>query len=438
MSPYPGPAFTSAQPTQSTSNLDGVGVGAGTNTSNGGGGPSPQEMCATGAGSDEMCVLLAHNLVQFAKTDQFPTVSVTKADMSEGLAHSIETAIVIKSIPFACPKEHLLAVMVRFAQSTLCILSESCRLIRVLYPRVTAHFAQASLSLPAPFAFNYHFAPEDPTSFRGLAFANYRHPSEAAMVRAAMDGLEIMGRKLRAEFKKQLRPGEKEMIERTKAIKRMRSAQMLAATGSGSGGERGGGSGSQSWQRTDSLPDEFSRHGNATPFGGQPHDYAHIPPVPPIPPSFNQQQQQQQFDPGLLPASFSYAPPVSYSFHPSTELVNGAMNFQPPPNPPLSSSSGLVNHHDHSHRPRQETESSGGATGPDGNGSSSVVSVSDVGTSVSQRAARVSAGEEEEEGEEEQEEASEIGHSDPGPGGEFGGLSLAFLLIVVNVALALG
>lgn len=302
--------------------------------------------------------------------------------------------------------------------------------------------AQASLSLPAPFAFNYHFAPEDPTSFRGLAFANYRHPSEAAMVRAAMDGLEIMGRKLRAEFKKQLRPGEKEMIERTKAIKRMRSAQMLAATGSGSGTERGGGSGgSQGWQRreaaapggySNSLPDGFSRHGNATPFGGQQHDYAHIPPVPPIPPSFN--QQQFGFGPG--PAAFytaadpntgPYAPPVPRSPHSATEPTNGAMTFRPPPPPANPSPSSDLLDRDH-HRPRQETDSSGGATGPEGgNGSSSVVSVSDVGTSVSQRAARVSAGEEEEE--EEGMEGSEVGDSDAGPGGELGGFSRSLSLL---------
>ncbi|GAA6003879.1 Pin4p [Rhodotorula paludigena] len=110
----------------------------------------------------------------------------------------IDTAIVIKNIPFACPKEQLLGLM-------------------------------ASLALPAPFAFNYHFAPEDPTAFRGLAFANFRTGEEASVVRAAMDGLEIMNRKLRCEFKKALKPGEKEAIERTKALKRMRSAQLLAA-----------------------------------------------------------------------------------------------------------------------------------------------------------------------------------------------------------------
>ncbi|BGP52390.1 Peptidyl-prolyl cis-trans isomerase pin4 [Rhodotorula kratochvilovae] len=122
--------------------------------------------------------------------------------IADGDDEIIETAIVIKNIPFACPREQLLSIM-------------------------------ASLALPAPFAFNYHFAPEDPTSFRGLAFANYRNGDEAGVVRAAMDGLEVMGRKLRCEFKKALKPGEKEAIERNKALKRMRSAQLLAV---GAGG----------------------------------------------------------------------------------------------------------------------------------------------------------------------------------------------------------
>ncbi|KPV72725.1 uncharacterized protein RHOBADRAFT_55422 [Rhodotorula graminis WP1] len=144
----------------------------------------------------------------------------------------IDTAIVIKNIPFACPKEQLLNIM-------------------------------SSLALPAPFAFNYHYAPEDPTSFRGLAFANYRDGHEAGVVRAAMDGLEIMGRKLRCEFKKQLRPGEKEAIERTKALKRMRSAQLLA------GGSGGGGAPDFGWNRREaSAPGGHAGGGMVTGASG--------------------------------------------------------------------------------------------------------------------------------------------------------------------------
>ncbi|GAA5872959.1 hypothetical protein JCM16303_006893 [Sporobolomyces ruberrimus] len=119
----------------------------------------------------------------------------------------IETAIVIKSIPFSCPKDQLLGLM-------------------------------GSLQLPAPLAFNYHYdlslnpasQQQEPRQdqFRGLAFANFRNGEEARIVVCALNGFEFMGRKLRAEFKKVLKPGEKEAIERNKALKRIRSVQLLA------------------------------------------------------------------------------------------------------------------------------------------------------------------------------------------------------------------
>ncbi|GAA5962786.1 hypothetical protein JCM3765_001517 [Sporobolomyces pararoseus] len=122
----------------------------------------------------------------------------------------IETAIVIKSIPFSCPKDQLLSLM-------------------------------SSLQLPAPLAFNYHYdlslnpspQPQEPRQdqFRGLAFANFRNGEEARIVVCALNGFEFMGRKLRAEFKKVLKPGEKEAIERNKALKRIRSVQLLASGG---------------------------------------------------------------------------------------------------------------------------------------------------------------------------------------------------------------
>ncbi|KAK4048946.1 Peptidyl-prolyl cis-trans isomerase pin4 [Microbotryomycetes sp. JL201] len=105
----------------------------------------------------------------------------------------IPTAIVIKNIPFAAPKEHLLAVM-------------------------------EDLRLPPPFAFNYHY---DQGQFRGLAFANFRQAQDAALAVSALNGFDLQGRKLRAEFKKVLKEGEKERIERDKAIRRMRSTQQL-------------------------------------------------------------------------------------------------------------------------------------------------------------------------------------------------------------------
>ncbi|RSH82813.1 hypothetical protein EHS25_005803 [Saitozyma podzolica] len=98
---------------------------------------------------------------------------------------------VIKNIPFAVSRETLLGVI-------------------------------ESLGAPLPYAFNYH---HDNGIFRGLAFANFRAPDEAASVVAALNGYDVQGRKLRVEYKKVLQPGEKDKIEREKALKRMRSIQ---------------------------------------------------------------------------------------------------------------------------------------------------------------------------------------------------------------------
>lgn len=77
---------------------------------------------------------------------------------------------------------------------------------------------QRDLGIPVPYAFNYHF---DQGIFRGLAFANFHTPAEANEVVAALNGLDVSGRKLRVEYKKVLQAGEKERIEKEKAIKRM-------------------------------------------------------------------------------------------------------------------------------------------------------------------------------------------------------------------------
>jgi hypothetical protein len=80
------------------------------------------------------------------------------------------------------------------------------------------------LSIPTPYAFNYHL--DQQGSFRGLAFANFRHAADADAVVAALNGFDVQGRKLRVEYKKVLQAGEKERIEREKAIRRMRSMQL--------------------------------------------------------------------------------------------------------------------------------------------------------------------------------------------------------------------
>ncbi|KAH8926876.1 hypothetical protein BT69DRAFT_1347723 [Atractiella rhizophila] len=104
----------------------------------------------------------------------------------------IPTAVVVKNIPFNVKREQLLQIF-------------------------------EDLQIPSPYAFNYHF---DDGIFRGLAFANFRTPAETDAAVAALNGFDVQGRKLRVEYKKVLKEGEKERIEREKAIKRMRSAVM--------------------------------------------------------------------------------------------------------------------------------------------------------------------------------------------------------------------
>lgn len=108
-----------------------------------------------------------------------------------GESDIIPTAIVIKNIPFNIKREQLLQVI-------------------------------RDLRIPVPYAFNYHF---DQGIFRGLAFANFHSPAEANEVVAALNGLDVSGRKLRVEYKKVLQAGEKERIEKEKAYKRMQYAQ---------------------------------------------------------------------------------------------------------------------------------------------------------------------------------------------------------------------
>jgi RNA recognition motif-containing protein len=98
----------------------------------------------------------------------------------------IPTAIVIKNIQFQCRKEILQGLM-------------------------------ASMNLPQPYAFNYHF---DKGVFRGLAFANFSTPEDTAVVIQKMNGLEVMGRKLRVEYKKMLPQDERDRIDREKREKR--------------------------------------------------------------------------------------------------------------------------------------------------------------------------------------------------------------------------
>ena len=144
---------------------------------------------------------------------------------------------------------------------------------------------QASLSIPTPYAFNYHL--DQSGQFRGLAFANFRAPSDADAVVAALNGFDVQGRKLRVEYKKVLQAGEKERIEREKAIRRMRSMQLEKEQQQ-----------QQQQQAVSSMPayDDFG---------------------PVIPPAFTPQRsfsaqyasQQQQYSPPQLAAIPGLSPP---------------------------------------------------------------------------------------------------------------------------------
>jgi RNA recognition motif-containing protein len=82
--------------------------------------------------------------------------------------------LIIKNIPYTCSKEQFLLIM-------------------------------EIKDLPLPYTFNYHF-PEG--VFRGVAFANFLGPVKASQVINAMNGLPIMGREVRVEYKKRLPAGQ--------------------------------------------------------------------------------------------------------------------------------------------------------------------------------------------------------------------------------------
>jgi len=86
----------------------------------------------------------------------------------------IPTAIVIKNIPFAMKRDQLVAII-------------------------------DELNLPQPYALNYHF---ENGAFRGLAFANFRVPAEADAVVTGLENHEVLGRRIKVEYKKVLPPEE--------------------------------------------------------------------------------------------------------------------------------------------------------------------------------------------------------------------------------------
>ncbi|KAJ2121259.1 Peptidyl-prolyl cis-trans isomerase pin4 [Coemansia sp. RSA 720] len=106
---------------------------------------------------------------------QAPAMRLTGAEfalMANMPDDAIPNAIVVKNINFAIKREELLQTI-------------------------------ADRGLPLPYAFNYHF---DGTMFRGLAFGNFRTPEEAARVIVGLNGVTLLGRPLKVEYKKAL-PG---------------------------------------------------------------------------------------------------------------------------------------------------------------------------------------------------------------------------------------
>ncbi|KTW26615.1 hypothetical protein T552_02624 [Pneumocystis carinii B80] len=98
----------------------------------------------------------------------------------------VPSAIVVKNIPFQIKKEQLLELF-------------------------------DTLDIPKPYAFNYHF---DNGNFRGLAFANFYTPEETTRVLLSLNGHDIMGRKLRVEYKRILPIADREKANREKKEKR--------------------------------------------------------------------------------------------------------------------------------------------------------------------------------------------------------------------------
>lgn len=112
---------------------------------------------------------------------------------SEDSTDIIDTAIVLKNIPFGYPEEAFLTT---------------------LFPQ---------LGLVPPYAFNYHRNKND-RAFHGLAFANFNAPHEAQAAVDTLNNLELEGRRLRVELKKRL-PAEEEQRQRLARQSRRQLAQ---------------------------------------------------------------------------------------------------------------------------------------------------------------------------------------------------------------------
>ncbi|KAG4302445.1 hypothetical protein PCANB_001260 [Pneumocystis canis] len=123
------------------------------------------------------------NSIQENSFHESPTNILKTTNQTEEV---IPSAIVVKNIPFQIKKEQLLELF-------------------------------DTLDIPKPYAFNYHF---DNGNFRGLAFANFYTPEETNRVILSLNGHDIMGRKLRVEYKRVLPVADREKIGREKKGKK--------------------------------------------------------------------------------------------------------------------------------------------------------------------------------------------------------------------------
>jgi len=119
--------------------------------------------------------------------------------LSDPQTDLIDTAIVIKNIPFGYPEEDF----------------------------VTKLFPQ--LGLVPPYAFNYHRNRAD-RAFHGLAFANFNAPHEAQAAVDILNNYELSGRRLRVELKKRL-PAEEEQRQRLARQSRRQLPQLSPSLG---------------------------------------------------------------------------------------------------------------------------------------------------------------------------------------------------------------
>jgi RNA recognition motif-containing protein len=126
-----------------------------------------------------------------------PPLNMRNGNMASDDEDLIPTAIVIKNIPFAVKKEQLVQIM-------------------------------TEMNLPLPYAFNYHF---DNGVFRGLAFANFTTPDETHAVIGQMNHLDLHGRKLRVEYKREKRErrGQLEEQHRPMPVSQLQSRQSMSS-----------------------------------------------------------------------------------------------------------------------------------------------------------------------------------------------------------------